>query len=368
MPTIPNDISTKFTEYVKAEGDDDPITAPTTPAGALTEQPEALPPKAFGSSNTYLEIKFSVHDANGNTLLEIPLYADSGTIAVLVESLTNKTSDINIQNLIKRLQNKETGIKINLSIQLKEMTEQHVKQQEAIDKQKKNWLLNLLGKIFGLILLIVATIATIATGGAAAPILTAAAVGISAFLIGNTVADIALTVVNKDRADKGLPPIPNLTEKIAEGITNSLIKNGMDEEKAKKVGAGIAAGIMIAITIISAIVGFQAVKAATDVSLLLTRVLKGIQTLTAVIQGATQIAQGVTNIDIAKLQKELADIAALLQELLANKENMQKMMDDIQELIQDAISVMLTWSQKTSVAVESSGDLMTSIIRNIGPH
>lgn len=303
-------------------------------------------------------------DQDGNPLLPPP-GTDIGTLTIYLESLQAKVNDQGLEGLQKRLENKQASIKANLNEQLHKIDEQHKKAEEAAKKAKKNWLANLLGKIFGVILMVAALIATVATAGAATPLLVASTV-LTVALIAQTISDIVIMGINKIREEQGKDPIPNLGELMAKGITALLVALGADKEKATMAGAILSGIVIMAITIVSAVLSFQVAKAAVDIPLLLTRILKVTQAAASAAQGLATTTQSVFSIQIAKLQKQLAEITAALEELRANRENMEKLSEELQKVIEQLFDVISGWTAKTADIVATSGEGMKSLIRQIG--
>lgn len=198
----------------------------------------------------------------------------------------------------------------------------------------------------------VATLATIATGGAAAPLLALAVLGLAS-AITSLASDIAKATGHKgfDHVVQWMDP----GSLVGKGMAELAKKMGADESQASKVAMAFSiattAGIMIASVVLSggASVGnvvdkfaktlSDTMKTVVDTTMALSKV---VQPVAGVVSGLTEVAQGGINIAVAHDKRAASDIQAdrksgeaamlkLQQQMEENREDIKKVLEEIME-------------------------------------
>ena len=153
--------------------------------------------------------------------------------------LQGKTQDQQMKNATQGILIDQQKMADNNTKQLAKINDWIDKCAEAAEKQKaetaSNWFSTIFGFVAAVVSLVVAAVATVATGGAAAPLLAMAVIG---------VVTTSISLVNQVRATQEPPqePIDSFSTAVGKLITNALIDSGMDKEKAEKLG-GLLSGV-----------------------------------------------------------------------------------------------------------------------------
>ena len=151
--------------------------------------------------------------------------------------------------------------------------------QEQLDKAEKKGLVGkILGWIGAAITLVAATIATVVTAGATAPLLAMAVVGVGMMVMQETGA--------MDKVMEGL----------TEGFADMLVEMGVDADKAQEIG-GYMAAAAVAVVIIAANIGATIASGGSNLGSVAQSVLQIIRIVQNVAEAATLATQG--GVDIA---------------------------------------------------------------------
>ena len=210
--------------------------------GQLTEQRVALNQKIAISNaelvntlnlSTEVAKESSSHREKLNTFIDEaprPTEVDGekweNTLALLTMLTAQLKKAMNEDSLRNMKEQEETMMKINEASR----KDSDKKAKEAAEAERKaadaNKAASCASKIFSYVMLAVSVIATVATFGAASPLMLAvAAVGIAI-----SVADIVLEETGHGSL------MQMLANEISVGVTNMLVSFGMDEDKAKQIG------------------------------------------------------------------------------------------------------------------------------------
>ncbi len=211
---------------------------------------------------------------------------------------------------------------------------------------------------------------TVATGGAASPLL----VAFTAY----TILDTTLTVADAISQAKGGPHL-DLNTLLSEGVADGLEKCGVNAKEAKKIGQWTAMGIQAAIavatlaygafSIIQSLRGVATVaRTTTGVAQTAMKAAKMTGIAAQAMGGATQISAGALTISAAGDQKSALQKTADKTRLDANtallQETIQKSLGLIQELASNAAGGMELATQavqkfaQTNMAVANGGRMV----------
>jgi hypothetical protein len=332
-------------------------------------------------------------------------------MAAALLALQGKTQDQQMKNATQGILIDQQKMADNNTKQLAKINDWISKCAEAAEKEKaataSNWFSTIFGVVAAVVSLVVAAVATVATGGAAAPLLAMAVIG---------VVTTSISLVNQVRATQEPPqdPIDSFSTAVGKLMTNMLVDFGMDEEKAKNLGSTLSglAGIMTGAVLIDP--GFagqlmggiaEALGASeTDVAIVkasftlaaglatavvmmvacgkipagevvngMTKILDmtskvgGLLTAgLAVGAGGAAISSGIATVEQGHLQKDadskLVDkkkLDALLIEMQATAEQAK---DDLKKLLDEIQSGMAT----VSAMISAGGESRTQIATNMG--
>ncbi|MBC6497310.1 MAG: type III secretion system translocon subunit SctE [Alphaproteobacteria bacterium GM7ARS4] len=208
-------------------------------------------------------------------------------------------------------QSRARSEKRSIGIRQQQLDDRHEKNKEAIRamaaKLRKASKKGLAGKILGWIgasvTLIAATIATVVTAGATAPLLAMAIVGMGMMVLQETGA------------------MDKMVEGLGKGLSEMLKGMGVDAEKAKEIGGYLAVAV-VAVALITANIIAAAASGGTASGELATTVLEVtrlvqqvMEASTLAAQGGVDIAAGVDRKDAADARAEQAGIQASLREI-----------------------------------------------------
>ncbi|MFC4160055.1 type III secretion system translocon subunit SctE [Chitinimonas lacunae] len=167
----------------------------------------------------------------------------SDQLALLLMSLQNKSEDAQLQTAKQGLEISKQQKEDMHKRAIEKIEEAARKAAEAAEKAKANKVLGWFTKVFAFVAAVVATVAaavaTVATGGAAAPLLALAVMGLVA---------TGMDLANQISQECGGPEI-SLSKWVTEGCAKLLTAMGMSEEDAKKYAPILAA---VAATVVSA--------------------------------------------------------------------------------------------------------------------
>lgn len=356
--------------------------------------------KALGEINTTPKGQTpppgSPTNANGAPVLQQPEIAlTTDELALVLGSLNNLIGEDQLKNL-------KEGIKSDLqkkqqqhAAAIKKLEEAFQKYQEQVEKEKANKVLGWFSKAFAFVAAIVcvvaAAVATVATGGAAAPLLALAVMGAVAATV-----DLASAI----NVECGGEPF-GLGSLMIDGMTKMFQAFGMSEEDAKKAAGGVMiaaialnpamaivapdalteaflavgmdekaamiAGLVITIAIqlavgIAMMVATGGASAAGTIAQVATKIAQVTQAVAAVVNGSLNIASGALNIEIAKIKAEIENLAA-------DKLDLQKLLKALEasmEAQQDAIKEILTMlDQSMQQIAQMIGDSAKSMNQQI---
>lgn len=278
--------------------------------GTIGDAPSLLPPSSMDASEIM------------NRFLALKMKMDG-------EGVKAELEDIKARGDRQRTENEEIARKI----------------EEAAKKLEESKAGSLAMKIFGWIAVALTVVAAVLTGGALA------------------IAAAAVAVTMAALSEAGV------MEKMTEAIAESLMKNGMGEDEAKKAAMWISMGIQLAVAAATLAAGFAstastAVRAANDATRLaiqmsqkamtLGNIARGAGAVATAGQGAAGIASSVAAHDAAQIQADQAEI----QKFLARLKQMQE--DDaarVQEMVQsmnDSMSRMMAIMNRQSESVSTT--------------
>lgn len=325
-------------------------------------------------------------------------------LALLLMSLQNKSEDAQLKTAKQGLEVSKLQKEDMHKRAIEKIEEAARKAAEAAEKAKANKVLGWFTKVFAFVAAVVATVAaavaTVASGGAAAPLLALAVMGLVA---------TGMDLANQISQECGGPEI-SLSKWVTEGCAKLLTALGMSEEDAKKfapilaavaatvVSAGatailapdlygnavgaicqvcgvdeqtaqyiamavtLAVQLTVAVAMVAASGGASAVdgvaKTAQNVGKIAGAVGQGVN-------GALNVAQGGITISQAESQK-LADIAksqkAEFDKMIVKlKQQMEDERDRIKELLQQLDMA----AQMVSQMIAAAGATRTQQVRNI---
>ena len=187
---------------------------------------------------------------------------------------------------------------------IKKILKRQKKIQEQLDKAEKKGLVGkILGWIGAAITLVAATIATVVTAGATAPLLAMAVVGVGMMVMQETGA--------MDKVMEGL----------TEGFADMLVEMGVDPEKAQEIG-GYMAAAAVAVVIIAANIGATIASGGSNLGSVAQSVLQIIRIVQNVAEAATlatkggvEIAAGIDTKNALEAQAEKQEIHGTITKL-----------------------------------------------------
>ncbi|KGD93693.1 outer protein B [Achromobacter sp. RTa] len=361
--------------------------------GAFMDMAGSLP-DAKGAAPGRSDAMFN---GNGAPTLEPPPQSFSANDMIdLLRSIRSKSDAAQIASAKENLASARTKMEKNNEAQLQKIQDYVKKCEEAASKGLLGKIFGWIGKIAAVVFSAIAVVAlsagSVVTGGAAAPLLALAVMG----LIGSTIA-----LADQISKECGGPEI-SLSNLMTTVASKFLQACGVDEETAQRIGkvvagvvglaspallmiepgllGGLAGGIAelagadqkttMALTMAFAIaaavtVGAVTIAASGGASAVSTtsRVLAAVGQIT---QGATQIAQGAVKISVAQTKREAEDIQADKKEMDAITRKLQARMEEAQEEITKVIKQMEEGLRMVSQMINGAADSMSQITANIG--
>lgn len=384
-------------------------------SGIITDQQQASEllalSKQYGAQGA--DDDGRITDKNGAPRLDAPAQSFSVNDMVdLLRSLQTKSQDQQLKASKESIESAKLKAQKNTEKQLEKIKEWVDKCQEAANKSKVSGIFGWIGKVFAFVASVVAVavaaVATVASGGAAAPLLAVAIVGCIAAtmslasaisqelggpelsidnLVRNTVGKFLTDVcgVDKEKADsicKVIGGAAAIAFPVMLAIEPSLLGNmvqsiammaGADEKTAGYIGMGFTLAASIGVGIAMAVMsgGSSAVNSAADVAQKVS--LQAVKTINTVIAGAntavsgtTQVAQGALGIAKANLEKEGQDAIAGKKELEAMMIKLQKQMEEGREEMKKVIEQIEQSTQVVSKMLAGASDSMSQIATNMG--
>ncbi|PTX91917.1 hypothetical protein DB346_23455 [Verrucomicrobia bacterium LW23] len=229
------------------------------------------------------------------------------------------------QNMEQQLKFSQTDINVRMEKQKQVNEERIEKLKEAIEAQNKANAGGIFGKVFGWIAaaltLVAAVAATIATGGAALPLLAAAVIGVGMMVLQETGA----------------------MDKIVEGLAKliMMIDPSISEEKAKTI-ASITIGVVTAAVMIGLTIASGGASAATTAMTAMQKMATMVKIFSTAVAGAAKVGEGVSTItraaytheatnaqaDALEFQKTLAKLQAFIEDESKRIEEILRKMDE----------------------------------------
>ena len=344
----------------------------------------------------------------GAPALEMPAEDFSADqLALILSALNNKSSEAQIKTAKEGLEISKTQKDEMHKKAIEKIEEAARKAAEAASKNKVGGIFGWIGKIAAFVAAVVATVAavvaTVATGGAAAPLLALAVMGLVAtgmdlanhisqnmdppgpeISISKFMTDFAAVILtdvcgmSKEDAKKFAPILacvmatmvspgaaailaPDLYGNAAAAIA---VAAGMNPDDAKWLAMAVtlAVTITVAVVMVVATGGMGALDGVAKTAAMAGRIA---QTAGQAMSGVTNIAQGAIKIDAAHSQKE-ADLAS------ASKKEFDKMlmvlakqMEDEQERIKELLQNLDQAMTMVSQMIASAGETRLQQVKNI---
>lgn len=338
------------------------------------------------------------------TLPEATRAFSSDEMVDLLRSLREKSQDGQLKAAQHGLESKRVQSEKNTEKQLDKIKEWIEKCEDAKSKSVLGKIFGWIGKIFALIAAVVAVAvlaaATVATGGAAAPLLAMAAIG----LVGATISmadqisqecggpkisigNLMTQMVGKLLMACGVPeekamsigkmvggicglacPVmllvePSLLSDFGVGIAELA---GADEKTKNAIGLslGIAATVMGAAVMIVAGAGAGAVSSTVSGAVKVTTQL--VQAAGMIVAGSMQVGQGITNIQVAKFREDADKAIADKKDLAATMLKLQQQMQEDREEIKKVLQQIEDGIQAVTQMINGSADSMAQVTANLG--
>jgi len=326
-------------------------------------------------------------------------------LVALLQHMRSKSQDQQLATAKLGLERSRVDAQKNNEAQQKKIQEWINKCQEEANKSQLSKIFGWIGKIFAVIAAVVAIVASVVatpfTGGAAAALTALAVVGLVA---------ATMSLADQISQASGGPEISlsNMMTKMVGGILEAM---GVPKEKAEQIGrtmagalammmpvallvepkllgtmvqgiaqlAGADAQTTMALTmgftlaaalvvgIGTAVVGFNAAKAVSDVTNQVMKTATALsQAVAQGVTGATQIAQGAIGIEKGKLAEEGEKALADKKELEAFLKMINQSMEDQREALRKLIQELEEGVKVVSSMVQSAADSMSQITSNLG--
>jgi len=237
--------------------------------------------------------------------------------------------------------------------------------EEASAKEKAggvlNWFKKIAGAIAAAFAVVAAAIATVATGGAAAPLLALAVLALASSAV-----DIA-SEVDKANGGKGFDHVTQWMDPgsiIGKGMGELAKAFGASDEQAAIVSATFAVVATIAIMAASiALTG--GASAVSDVQKMILTAARVGQAVAGVVAGATTAAKGGVDIAVAHDQRDATLIQADKKKIDAIIAKLQKQMDEDRDEIKKVLDQMMEGMNIVSKMINSAGESRAQISSNL---
>jgi transloator len=340
-------------------------------------------------------------NANGAPVLEQPLVALSADdLALALGTLQTLIGEDQIKSL-------KEGIKADLvkkqqqhAEAIKKLEEAYEKYQEQAEKEKANKVLGWFTKVFAFVAAVVAVVAaavaTVATGGAAAPLLALAVMGLVASTIdlangilvemgkdpislGNLLKDGLVKMFEAFGADKDLAEklagatmiamvvmSPAMVFVAPDMLTEAFEAVGMDEKAAMIAGLVITMAIQLTIGI-AMMVATGGASAVGTIGNIAMKVGQISQAVAMVVSGSLNIASGAMSIEIGKIKKEIEDLYADKLDLQKLLKALEASMESQQDTIKDILAALDESMQTISQMIGDSAKSMQQQIAAMAP-
>ncbi|WP_142848242.1 type III secretion system translocon subunit SctE [Telmatospirillum sp. J64-1] len=302
----------------------------------------------------------------GAPRLEAPKMSFSADDAVLIlGSLQNKLNE-------SQLKTAKEGIQMDAKKKDELHQEAMKKLEEAAKKLAEASKSSFFGKIFGFISKIATLVAsavavaaaaalTAATGGAAAPLLVVACIGMSIAIV-----DTVATIANEISQALGGPDL-TINGLITAAVTEIAKAFGADEEKAKEIAGWTAMAIQVAVAVAMAVASIAATVATGGAAAgsMVQSFATTANVISGIVQGGLAAAQGGISINTAVKEKQAtnaqADKLDIQKLMLKVQQQMEEEADRVRELVQQLDEGM----QRVSSIVAAGGETRMQISRNM---
>lgn len=255
---------------------------------------------------------------------------DGDSLAFLCVMLCQKSKSEMVQTLKNVLSAKIKDKEATNAAYLDKLNETAQKNLDAIEAQKAAKKRSLFKAIFSLFATIVTTIVgvalTVSTFGAAAPALCVAAA--------------TLTVVG------------GLASATSDVLTIAMVCEKDPEKQQKLNTACMALGICGAVLSIGACI-FSAVKAPQEAAKLIKNLSRIAEGVSSAVSGGFDIWNGAANLELAKTQKELADMKIALEQVDFDIKQLTEFIDHINEFVEAFIKNMLEGEEAAASTLQA---------------
>lgn len=346
-----------------------------------------------------------ITDARGAPAIGNPVTSFSADdMTELLRSIRSKSQDAQLEGAKSGIETARIKAEKNTDSQLKKIEEWVAKSKEAEEKGTLGKIFGWIGKIVAVIAAVaavaVAAVATVATGGAAAPLLAFAVIGLVGatisladqiskecggpeISIGNLLTTMSSKFleacgVPKEKAEQigkvmaGVAAVmmpamllvePGLAGTMATGICELA---GADKNTTMYVAmaASVAAAITVGIVMVVASGGASAanVGMSTSIKLANTMVTAGAQ----IAGGVTTAATGAINISKAHTQREAENLLSDKKDLEAAMVKLQKQMEEGREEIKKVLAQIEDGMQAVTQMINGAAESMSQITANLG--
>jgi transloator len=340
-------------------------------------------------------------NANGAPVIEEPEIAlTTDELALLLGSLSNLIGEDQLKNL-------KEGIKADLqkkqaqhAAAIQKLEEAFEMYEQQAEKEKANKILGWFGKVFAFVAavvsVVVAAVATVASGGAAAPLLALAVMGLVAstvdlasainvemggepFGLGSLLMDgltkmfqaFGLDEKEAAKAAGGLMIAaialnPSMVMVAPDSLTEAFLAVGMDPKAAMIAGLVLTMAIQLTLGIVMAIATGGASVVGT-VAQVATKIAQVTQAVAMVVNGSVNIAQGALAIQIAQIQAEIANLDADKLDIQKLLKALEASMEGQQEAIKDVLAMLEQSMQQIAAMIGDSAKSMNQQISAMAP-
>lgn len=337
-----------------------------------------------------------------------PLLADPSLNVVSIDAttrmalLTAQSSEIQKESTITSLNVALEKISKNTEFRLSNLKDISNKAEDQAKHKHASKIFGWIGKVFATVAAVVAvavfSVATVATGGAAAPLLAIAVIGLVA---------AGVSLADQISQEVGGPPIS--LSKMASGfISKVLVACGVDKDKAENIAQVVSMGLFLPALLIlepsslgsatqalcelvgvnpddaakiGAVIGaISAVVVGIVMSVVATVATAGLagpaataqflnsvmQAVAGLIEAGSDIGQGASNIATAKIQKEVSYLQASNVDLSAISDALNNQMKNDQDTLKTLLACIYDSMNSATQIMRSFFDTQDQISRNIG--
>ena len=353
----------------------------------------------------------NVMGPDGAPVLGAPAQMQTGAnLMMLLESILGKIKDLQMKSAQQGIKFDKAKLDEMHARAKIEMENWSKKLDEAAEKQKQEKMSNWIGQIFGfigaLIGTLVAGVLTVMSGGAAAPLLVGAIMGLAS-------ATVSLANTINQELHPGAEPI-SISGAIAKSIANDLIAKGVDPKEAKKqsealllavtmasggilavldpgmvgtawagiaklAGAdenqaaimnavvslitGITTGIMLAV--VSGGAAASGLAKIGDIAKAISMSGQVASIAGSVAQGGASIAAGSYKIEAADMTEQAENFQADNQRTQAQIDRLMQMLEKLQDELKKLFEELQSGYQITIACVQQESDMNMKLVKNI---